>query len=108
MSKRKTIEIVAGVIFWAVIIGTIVHFHNQANRPTASHPVPPCSTDQSPCIKLTAPEGKTYKLNDFRFGPDHCINILSLPDRTSRKICGNWHMDWIGPTTTNDIRSQKI
>ena len=63
----------------------------------------PCP-DSKPCMELISPEGKTYKLNDFRFLPGHCIVILSLPDHTSRNICGDYKLLWIGPDTSKDIK----
>lgn len=110
MSNRTKIilKAIAALIVVAGI-GLALASRNDAphSTPPATHEQNPCP-DSKPCIQLTAADGTKYKLNDFRFLPDHCIAIVSLPDNTSRKLCGTWHMDWIGPDTTNDIRSQKI
>lgn len=111
MTKRQTFELAAGLLLWVAILGVVQHYRNEAHKPATkpaaqaqSNPCP----DNKPCIELTAADGKKYKLNDFRFLPDHCIAIISLPDNTSRKLCGSWHMDWIGPDTTNGIKAQTL
>jgi hypothetical protein len=111
MSDRtKTILKAFAALAAIVVIGLTIAATSDKPKPAAQ----PATTEQNPCpdtkpcIELTAEDGTKYKLNDFRFLPDHCIAALTLPDRTSRKMCGNWHLDWIGPDTSHDIKGQKI
>lgn len=56
-----------------------------------------CVSDAAPCIEIAEPGGASYRLNDFRFEPNHCIGFLSLPDHVMRNYCGNYNLTWIGP-----------
>lgn len=85
--------IVAGFLVVALFLLFVVIKSASAEQPQ------PCAAGTSPCIEVTTAAGQKYTFNDFRFAPGHCLQFLSLPDNISRKTCGNYHMDWIGPTS---------
>jgi len=78
-------------IFLVAVILFVVFHPGPAKAPE------PCSAEAPACIKITEADGRTYKLNDFRFLPGHCISFISKPDNSQKKYCGNYKLDWIGP-----------
>ena len=108
MTKTHKIEIVLATIAVALTIVQVATLKgNNPPEKVPAQPVNPCP-DAKPCIELTDADGHKYKLNDFRFQPNHCISFISLPDDTSRKVCGDYYMNWIGPTGDSDTTSQSI
>lgn len=92
MIGRPTKILLASAIFFVLAV-----LSHQTNKPVPTRSSNPCTLPSSPCIKITESDGATFKLNDFRFAPGHCIDFISLPDGTLRHYCGQYDLQWIGP-----------
>jgi hypothetical protein len=99
LSTRKVIAVGLLVVMVLLVAFLLRPAHTVTTnvKPKGSANAPACSLPTSPCIKITQQDGVTYRLNDFRFVPGHCVIFISLPDGVHRESCGNYKLDWIGP-----------
>jgi len=86
-----------------IALGIIVMFSPTTAKPvTKKAPHAPCSSNSTPCIKITQQDGTVYKLNDFKFLANRCISFISLPDKQERTTC-DYKLDWIGMPQGQDV-----
>lgn len=95
MTRHRTIKMWAWLAAALILAGAVIIYvvHHQKQTPIQNE----CTSAATPCIKISEPGGRTYRLNDFRFAPGRCIYFVSLPDNTARHYCGNYKLEWIGP-----------
>jgi hypothetical protein len=86
---KRFITIVLLIMLGAIILGFIF----RKGKPA---PIKPCT--DSACILITQGDGQKYKLNDFRFLPNHCIIFREFDKNLDHKYCGQYKLDWIGET----------
>ncbi len=92
-----------GIVIAVIIVSIAVFAYHDAHKSTSRMVWDkPCTAE--PCIKIIQSDGKEYKLNDFKFMPNHCIEFVSLPDSKSHYYCGSYKLDWIGPNTSLNMR----
>lgn len=95
---KRRIFLVAGIAVVGIAIGELLPIDSKPAAPKPKTAAAPCTVADHPCLQLTEPGGTTYRLNDFRFTSDKCAEFVSLPDETPRNYCGNYTLNWIGPT----------
>lgn len=97
--KYKTFISLIALI--AVIALGVMHRQGQS-QPIQAHnqsqTIKPCSSDAAACIEITLQGGEKYRLNDFNFEPHNCIDFISLPDKQHHNFCGQYTLNWLGPS----------
>lgn len=115
MSKAKAAFISAFIGTLTVIVLVAV-MHPNAAKP-AEQKAAPVENEQAcvkeACIEITQEDGKKFKLNDFRFQPNHCIQFKEFGTEVLHYTCGNYNLQWIGPDNMDQkhgtpIETQKI
>ena len=103
MSRNRLIIIIALAIL--LLSATYKIYSDKQNQiKPAKQITAACSTNAEPCIEIKLGTGQVFKLNDFRFVPNHCILFTSLPDKQTYNYCGHYEMRWLKPNTVQNQR----
>jgi hypothetical protein len=101
-------------LFWScfaagLAIGLLLIFWHPQKK---AEPVKPVQNKQAcvdePCIEITQADGKKFKLNDFRFQPNHCIQFKEFKSEVLHYTCGAYQLQWIGPDNSEQKTNTPI